>query len=84
MYNNIMLGLELPFRIVVTVKKMEVMLSMMLRGLRKPMDAVKASMGDLTPFSYLTPNSYLTSVLIGTNGSRVSDSRYSGRKFSVV
>ena len=52
MYNNIILGLELPFRI---VKKMEVMFSMMLRGLRKPMDAVKASMGDLTPFPYLTP-----------------------------
>ena len=36
-------------------KMVEVMLSMMLRGLRKPMDAVKASMGDLTPFPYLTP-----------------------------
>ena len=31
------------------------MASMMVRGLRKPMDAVKASMGDLTPFPYLTP-----------------------------
>ena len=61
-----MLGLELPFRIVVTVKKMEVMLSMMLRplrGLRKPMDAVKASMGDLTPFSYLTLREDLISIL---------------------
>ena len=28
---------------------MEMVLSMKLRGLRKPMDAVKASMGDLIP-----------------------------------
>ena len=31
------------------------MASLKLRGLRKPMDAVKASMGDLTAFPYLTP-----------------------------
>ena len=42
-----MLGLELSS--VFTVA------SMMVRGLRKPMDAVKASMGDLTPSPYLIP-----------------------------
>ena len=30
--------------------------AMVLRGLRKPMDAIKASMGDLTPFPYLNPS----------------------------
>ena len=43
-------------RIVVTyVVSMMFSFNLIVRGLRKPMNAVKAFMGDLTPFPYLTP-----------------------------
>ena len=58
------------------------MASMMVRGLRKPMDAVKASMGDLTPFSYLTLRDDLIS--IAANAARESIDNFMTRDEVIV